>query len=114
MAELQNLVVTGEAVIVGKLRVSGDAEIVAPEAEKAKVAETAQVAQRLASPIIIDGLTVDGSNEVVVAYAVCETAGNEATKTAVLDGFTLVYGAETTVKFINANTMRFKLNTMRF
>ena len=104
MAELQNLVVTGEAVIVGKLRVSGDAEIVAPEAEKAKVAETAQVAQRLASPIIIDGLTVDGSNEVVVAYAVCETAGDEATKTAVLDGFTLVYGAETTVKFINANT----------
>ena len=56
MAELQNLVVTGDAVIVGKLRVSGDADIVAPEAEKAQVAEVAQVANRLASPIVIDGI----------------------------------------------------------
>lgn len=63
----------------------------------------AQSAIKLATARIIDGVSFDGTTD-IVHYGVCETAAETAAKTVSVTDFKLVTGAVVRVKFTKANT----------
>ena len=62
----------------------------------------ADTASKLQSPVGVDGMSFDGSKE-IVHYAACSTASTTAAKIVTLTGFRLVAGAEINVKFTQSN-----------
>ena len=62
-----------------------------------------EVADKLSTPRTIDGVSFDGSAD-IVHFGVCTTAASTAAKTVSISGFTLVTGARVIVIFNNGNT----------
>lgn len=63
----------------------------------------AYMATMLENPRKIDGISFDGTAD-VLRYVVCTTAAGTATKTVSIDGFSLVTGAMVNVMFNVTNT----------
>jgi len=61
------------------------------------------VAQSIASPANIDGVSFDGNGD-ISHYSVCSTSAATAAKTVGVDGFSLVTGARVEIKFLYGNT----------
>lgn len=64
---------------------------------------TAASATKLATARSIDGVSFDGTAD-IVHYAICATAATTAAKDANVPGFSLISGAEVTIKFTQTNT----------
>lgn len=86
--------------------------IMSTDAEYADTAGTATSAQYalaageatvLTTSRLIDGVTFDGSQD-IIHYTTCSTAGNTAAKTASCTGLSLAIGTRIMVKYSNANT----------
>ena len=86
-----------------KTRLSGIKGELAELQLKVKKPAAAVAADSLATAQTIDGVSFDGSSS-VSHYGICNTAAATATKTVSCAGFTLVNGAEITVRFDVANT----------
>lgn len=72
----------------------------ATEAERANNATAADV---LSNSTNLDGITYNGSNN-VIHYATCASAANAQAKSATINNFDLVTGARVIIKYTNGNT----------